>query len=226
MDQDLVATNNNSLRAALDAYGLELPQQQQLMLERYCLQLWDWNRKINLTRHTDFDSFVRRDLLDTLQLSQHIPENYEILDVGTGGGVPGVLLAILRPDLNVSLCDGVAKKARAVQEIVHELDLPVAVYSLRVQQVLEDLRFHFLVTRATGNISQLMTWLKDSWTHFDQLIAIKGPKWTEERAEARHRGLLAGIDLRVLDTYPMPGTESQSTLLSFSLKSSKSMKST
>jgi 16S rRNA (guanine527-N7)-methyltransferase len=224
VEQEAAAVNDESIQSALERYGVQIPQSQQELLVRYCQSLWAWNRKINLTRHTDYDQFVRRDLLDTIYLIKHIPEGYEILDVGTGGGVPGVLMAILRPDLKVSLCDGVGKKARAVQDIVRDLDLPIAVYAQRVQQVLEDLRFHILVTRASGSISQLMVWLTDYWAHFDQLIAIKGPRWTEERGEARHRNLLSGVDLRCLETYPMPGTESQSTILSFTVKASRGTK--
>lgn len=219
-------TTELTLQEVLDLYDLQVSSSQCEMIEKYSALLWEWNEKINLTRHTDLDHFVRRDVLDAMRLSRHIPEKSEILDVGTGGGVPGILLAILRPDLTVSLCDGVGKKARAVEDMVRRLKLPVAVYAQRVQQVLEDLRFHVLVTRATGNISQLMLWVKDYWLHFDQLIAIKGPKWVEERAEARSRGLLAGIDLRCLESYPMPGTNSHSTLLSFTLKSPQGRKST
>jgi 16S rRNA (guanine527-N7)-methyltransferase len=216
---NLVDKNEDeSLQTALKKYSLEIESPQAEMLERYCQLLWDWNEKINLTRHTDFDMFVRRDLLDTIHLAGHLAEGQEVLDLGTGGGVPGIVLAILRPDLSVSLCDGVAKKANAVKTIVGDLGLPVAVYPLRVQSILEDLRFHTIVTRATGSISQLMNWLSNSWTQFDQLLAIKGPRWVQERADARHRGLLANVDLRCLETYPMPETESVSTILSFTRK--------
>jgi len=81
-------------------------------LAMYCQLAWDWNSKINLTRHTTAELFVQRDLLDSYQLSKLLQPNEEILDLGTGGGVPGILLAILRPDLDVSLCDSVAKKAK------------------------------------------------------------------------------------------------------------------
>ena len=57
--------------------------------------------KINLTRHTDYGKFVGRDVLDSMQLAEHLREGDEILDVGTGGGVPGIVLAIVRPDLQV-----------------------------------------------------------------------------------------------------------------------------
>ena len=84
---------------------------------------------------------------------------------------------------------------------------------MRVQDVLEEWRYDTLVTRAVGSLAQLAGWLKDYWHGFDRLLAIKGPRWVEERGEARHRGLLNGIELRKLASYTMPGTESESVVL-------------
>ena len=58
-------------------------------IDRYCALLWDWNSKLNLTRHTDFDTFVSRDVVDSLELAKLLSANEEVLDVGSGGGVPG-----------------------------------------------------------------------------------------------------------------------------------------
>lgn len=220
-DPQLPSTN---ITQAASRLGLVLSFEQAERMERYCHLLWGWNEKINLTRHTTFDLFAKRDLLDSLKLSEHLDSDQEILDVGTGGGVPGVVLAILRPDLRVSVCDSVGKKAKVVEEIVGRLELPVAVYPHRVQLVLEDLRFHSLVTRASGSIVQLLTWVSQHWTQFDRLLAIKGPRWIQERGDARHRGLMAGIDLRCLETYNMPETDSQSVILSLTKQVQRSQR--
>ncbi len=213
-DMDAIeATPSGCLQEAADRIGIDLPGDVLVKLEDYCAALWDWNTKINLTRHTNFDLFARRDLLDSIKLAEQLSEDEEVLDVGTGGGVPGIPLAILRPDLTVSLCDSVAKKSKVVKDIVKRLELPVAVHAARVQDVLEDLRFNSLVTRAVGNISQLLGWLDEYWMGFDRLLAIKGPRWVEERGEARHRGLMNEIELRRIATYTMPGTESDSVIL-------------
>ena len=85
-----------------------------------------------------------------------------MLDVGTGGGVPGVVLAIVRPDIEVALCDSVAKKARAVTAIVEELGLAVRVFHARAQNVLMELdeRFDTLVVRAVAPLAKLLRWLR------------------------------------------------------------------
>lgn len=207
------ASPSGCLQEAAERIGIDLPGDVLAKLEDYCTALWDWNTKINLTRHTNFDLFARRDLLDSVKLAEQLSEDEEVLDVGTGGGVPGIPLAILRPDLTVSLCDGVAKKSKVVKDIVKRLELPVAVYPMRVQDVLEDLRFNSLVTRAVGSISQLLGWMGEYWMGCDRLLAIKGPRWVEERGEARHRGLMNEIELRRIASYTMPGTESESVIL-------------
>jgi 16S rRNA (guanine527-N7)-methyltransferase len=181
---------------------------------------WDWNDKINLTRHTTPELFVQRDLLDSVQLAKLLGPNEEVLDIGTGGGVPGILVAILRPDLQVSLCDSVAKKAKVAEDIVKQLKLDVRVYPLSVSRVLEDDRFDTLVARGVGPLVRLCGWLKEEWHKIGRLLAIKGPKWVEERGEARHRGMLQGVDLRRLVSYRMPGTESESTILQLARPSS------
>ena len=116
-------SHEESLTAALARYAVELPESQVALLDQYCQRLWEWNAKLNLTRHTDYGKFVSRDLVDSLEISRLLEPGQNVLDVGTGGGVPGIVLAILRPDLRISLCESVGKKARAVEDIVRGLGL-------------------------------------------------------------------------------------------------------
>ena len=90
---------HDTLAAALGRHGITLPDDQLALLDRYLRLLWEWNEKINLTRHTDFEKFVSRDVVDSLAFAAPCAEGERVLDVGTGGGVPGVILAIVRPDL-------------------------------------------------------------------------------------------------------------------------------
>ena len=101
----------DTLAAALARHGIELADDQISQLDKYCQRLWDWNTRLNLTRHTDYEKFVARDVVDSQWLEQFLESGEAVLDVGTGGGVPGIVLAILRPDLEIVLCDSVAKKA-------------------------------------------------------------------------------------------------------------------
>lgn len=206
-------TQDGTLAAALARYALELPEPQVALLDQYCQRLWDWNAKLNLTRHTDYDKFVSRDLIDSLEISRLLEPGQSVLDVGTGGGVPGIVLAILRPDLKVSLCESVGKKVHAVQEILRGLGLDVPVYHERAEKVVPEVRFDVLVARAVGPLWKIGRWFQAHWGEFGCLLAVKGPRWVEERGEARHRGLLQAVELRKVASYPMPGTDSESVIL-------------
>jgi 16S rRNA (guanine527-N7)-methyltransferase len=202
-----------SLATMLAAEGIEFEAAQAELLDRYRGLLWSWNEKINLTRHTTLEKFVSRDVIDSWELTKLLEPGDRVLDVGTGGGVPGVVMAILRPDLKISLCESTIKKARAVEAMIAELGLATPVYACRAEEVLEMSTFDTLVARAVAGLPKVLTWLRPHWDAVDQLLLIKGPSWTEERAEARHAGLLRGLELRKAATYLTPRTNAESVIL-------------
>lgn len=208
----------DTLSLALVRHGLSLPPEQVVLLNRYCRLLWDWNEKLNLTRHTDYEKFVARDLMDSLALAEQLARGERVLDVGTGGGVPGVVLAIVRPDLHVELCESVGKRAKVVESIVVELGLAVPVHHAPVQSVLAARSFDALVARAVAPLAKVLSWLAPHWGQCGRLLIVKGPKWVQERGEARHRGLLRALELRRVKSYPLAGTPSESVVLAISPK--------
>ncbi len=206
-------TEPATLAATLCRYEIDLPSERVALLDRYCRVLWDWNEKLNLTRHTDYEKFVSRDVIDSVQVAKLLEDGDTVLDVGSGGGVPGVIVAIVRPEVKVTLCDSVRKKAEALRAIVAEAGLAIPVFAQRAEEVLANQAFDVVTARAVGPMEKMLRWFAGHWDHIGRLLLVKGPKWTEERGAARHLGLLHGLELRKEAEYPMPGTDSQSVIL-------------
>jgi 16S rRNA (guanine527-N7)-methyltransferase len=214
--------NVEELAELLSECAIVVSPAQVALLDRYRQLLWQWNERMNLTRHTTLEKFVTRDVVDSWELAKLIDRGGRVLDVGTGGGVPGVVMAIMRPDLKLAVCESTQKKAKAVEAIIAELDLPVPVYACRAEEVLQLSTFDTLVARAVAPLAKLLRWLAPHWEAFDQLLAIKGPQWAEERVEARHLGLLRHLELRKAAAYKTPLTNAESVILKVTAKSRES----
>ncbi|NDC53657.1 MAG: 16S rRNA (guanine(527)-N(7))-methyltransferase RsmG [Planctomycetia bacterium] len=198
--------------------GLEVSAESSRRLAAYAASLWSWNERLNLTRHTDVHTFVSRDVADAAAIEPHLARGEHVLDVGTGGGVPGVMLAILRPDLRVELCDSVAKKARAVSAIVAETGLALPVHAAAGQAVVAAAvargdRFDTLVVRAVAPLVKLLAWFEPLGGEFGRMLVIKGPRWEEEKGEARHKGFAKRVTVRRIAAWPIRGGDNESVLL-------------
>jgi 16S rRNA (guanine527-N7)-methyltransferase len=203
-----------AIAAAIAAHGVDVAAGAVPGLAAYAARLWAWNERLNLTRHTDAERFVTRDVADAAAIAPHLAPGERVLDVGTGGGVPGVILAILRPDLRVELCDSVGKRARAVASIVEELGLPVTVHAAAGQAlVATGDRYDVLVVRAVAPLLKLLGWFEPLCDRFGRLLVVKGPRWEEEKGEARHRGHVKRVTVRRIAAWPIRGSDNESVLL-------------
>ena len=122
----------------------------------------DWNLKINVVSRKDIDELYIRHVLHSLGIAKVIsfkPKS-KILDVGTGGGFPGIPLAILFPDCQFYLVDSIAKKLKVVDEVVNGLGLKnVKTFHRRVEDI--DEQFDFIVSRAVTTMPIFVSWVKD-----------------------------------------------------------------
>ena len=187
-------------------------------LAAYAASLWEWNDKLNLTRHTDVERFVSRDVADALAIAPHLAIGEHVLDVGTGGGVPGVILAILRPDLRVELADSVAKRAAAVRGIVAQIGLAIPVYTGAAQQFVAKnatgkARFDTLVVRAVAPLLKLLEWFEPLCAAYGRMLIVKGPRWEQEKGESRHHGFVKHVTVRRIACWPIGGSDNESVLL-------------
>lgn len=149
----------------------------------------DWNAKINVISRKDMANFYEHHVLHSLAIAKVQPfkTQADILDVGTGGGFPGIPLAIMFPHSNFYLIDSIGKKVKVVQNVVASLGLKnVRTEQIRAEQVQGE--FDFIVSRAVTDLSQFTQWVrgKVSDIHYHHLrngiLYLKGGDLTEELA--------------------------------------------
>lgn len=142
-------------------YFNHLSNEQLLQFERIKAVYEDWNAKINVISRKDMDSFYERHVLHSLAIAKVIsflPDS-EVLDVGTGGGFPGVPLAILFPQTKFTLVDSIGKKIKVVQEVCKTIDIKnVTAINSRVEQI--DKKFDFIVSRAVTQMPEFVKWIQ------------------------------------------------------------------
>lgn len=147
----------------------------------------DWNQKINVVSRKDIDELYLRHVLHSLGIAkiQTFNEGADILDVGTGGGFPGIPLAILFPNVNFTLVDAIGKKVKVVQEVVEglQLDNVTAIHS-RVEDIPG--QFDFIVSRAVAAMPTFVHWTKgkikkdSAHERKNGILYLKGGDLTEE----------------------------------------------
>ena len=183
----------DTLPAALARHEIELTDEQIELLQRYCAIVGS-ERAIESHAAHRFRE-IRQPRRGRQPLAGELPRTRRAQCwMSAPGAAPGIVLAILRPDLEIALCDSVAKKAKAVSGLVADLGLRIPVYHAAAQDVVQQhRRFDTLVIRAVAPLPKLLTWFQPHWDRFGRLLLVKGPAWVEERAAARERRLLHGL---------------------------------
>jgi 16S rRNA (guanine527-N7)-methyltransferase len=176
-------------------------------LGRFCALLRDANERLNLTGITSARGMALLHVIDALTVLPMLRDVHSVADLGSGGGVPGVPLALARPDLRVVLLESRGKKADALRGIVDELGLSrrVIVLSERGEAWLKLHKTDAVVARAVGRAPQVLELLSPVRRGFGRLVLMKGPTVDAELAELNPRYLGAlgfGLPRRVDATLP------------------------
>jgi 16S rRNA (guanine527-N7)-methyltransferase len=178
------------IRAGIAAMALEMPEGAPESLARYLELIAKWNRVHNLTAVRETAQMVVLHVLDSLSLLPHLGGVKTLLDVGSGPGLPGIPVAIARPDIAVTLLDSSHKKAAFLQQAKVELGLAnVSVACERVEAWKTDRRFDAVVSRAFADLVDFVDQAQHLVAPAGTLIAMKGVHPFEElsRVPATHR---------------------------------------
>ncbi len=171
------------LERGIAELGLAVSPEQCGQLLDYLALLAKWNGVYNLTAVRDPVQMVTQHVLDSLAAVPAFADAKRVLDVGAGGGLPGMVLAIVRPDMAVAMIDTVHKKTAFLTQVKAELGLKnVTVHTARVEtlQVAAAQRFDVITSRAFAALSDFVTWSGHLLADGGQFIALKGVLPTEE----------------------------------------------
>ncbi|TWI70753.1 16S rRNA (guanine527-N7)-methyltransferase [Desulfobotulus alkaliphilus] len=143
-----------------------------------------WNKKINLTAITDPLEVAEKHVLDSLTLTAHLPAGGRVLDMGSGGGFPGLVMALMRPDLDVLMVDSVQKKMVFVQDVIRSLKLANASALHTRVESLDAGDFSCVVSRAFTSLERFVSLSLPFLASSGSIIAMKGPDGRDETAAA------------------------------------------
>lgn len=207
------------LQAGLERLGVAADGVTLDRLARYHALLTEWNARIDLTAVLEPEEMVDRHYLDSaapLALGL-IPQGARVIDVGTGAGLPGIPLCILRPDLRVTLLDAQRKRVTFLQAAIEALDLPAQAVHMRAEDAARDEAhretYDVAVSRAVAATPTLLELTLPFVRVGGRAIAWKGPGLQAELDQARRAAHLLGGALEGVLDAPVPGRDWQHVLL-------------
>jgi len=161
----------------INKYFPNLSEEQKSQFQQLETLYKDWNEKINVISRKDIDEFYERHVLHSLGIAKimEFADGTKVLDIGTGGGFPGIPLAILFPNVEFTLVDSIGKKISVVNAVAESLGLKnVKAYHERAEKIKD--KFHFVVSRAVTQMPVFLRWLKG--------------KFEKEQFNPKHNGVL------------------------------------
>ncbi len=207
------------LISSASAYGLEVTSAQADSFQQYMELLVEWNEKINLTAITEPREVAIKHFLDSILLLKYmdIPQGAKLIDVGTGAGFPGLPLKIMRPDIKLTLLDGLNKRLIFLQDVLDKLKLSAELVHARAEEGGRQPKYRgaydFATARAVAPLNLLGEYCLPFLKMGGVFAAMKGPQITEELDSAKNAVKLLGCTLEKTEEFTLPGGDGRSLVL-------------
>lgn len=204
------------LTSAVSAAGLVVSPSQAEQFQAYLELLTEWNQKMNLTALKDPEEITEKHFLDSILILKYfdIPQGASVIDIGTGAGFPGVPLKIMRPDLQLTLLDGLNKRLIFLNELLKEISLSAEIVHMRAEEGgrKPELRqkFDFATARAVARLPILCEYCLPFLKKGGVFAAMKGPNIKEELQSSHNAIKQLGCEPLLVREYTLPGGDGRS----------------
>ncbi len=201
-------------------FGLELDRTAIDRLNLYGNLLLEWNEKINLTAITEPEGVLYKHFFDSLLFFKavNVTKNAKIIDVGTGAGFPGLVLKIARPDINLTLLDGLNKRLIFLADVLEKLDLEAELVHSRAEEGGKNIKyreqFDFSCARAVANLPVLSEYCIPFVKKGGYFVALKGASAKEEADAALNAYKILGCEKPTIICETLTGNEQRAFVIS------------
>jgi 16S rRNA (guanine527-N7)-methyltransferase len=198
----------NKLSQLLKAANISLTDQQKQQLVGYVELLHKWNKAYNLTSVRDPQQMLVRHILDSVVVEPHL-QGERFIDVGTGPGLPGIPLAIVRPQAHFTLLDSLGKRVRFLRQVQHELGLTnVTPVQSRVEEFPAEPPFDGVISRAFASLEDMLNWCHHLPGPSGRFYALKGVRPDDEIT-----ALPAGFSVEKMEALQVPELDGERHLV-------------
>lgn len=200
-------------------YGIELTEQQLAQFELYKNLLLDWSTRMNLTAIKDEEGIAIKHFLDSILLDTmlHLSQNARLIDVGTGAGFPAVPIKIMRPDISITLADGLNKRITFLKELTAQLGFEAEAIHTRAEDLGKNPayreHFDYATARAVASLNELCEYCLPFVKVGGIFAAMKSGEIDEELHQAQHAVSILGGQVQEIVRFDLPDESKRSIVV-------------
>jgi len=206
----------HTLELEMREMGLQISEQNIRALELFAAELQKWNRKINLTAITDNDAIAIKHIIDSVVFAGHVHDGEQVLDIGSGAGVPAIPLKIVKPEVRVTSVDSVGKKILFQRHVARLLGLTgFEALHARVETLREThaRSFDVITSRAFSRLGQFVALAAPLLSVRGRLIAMKGPVASGAMGNGSEQLKGLGFEISAVHSYSLPRNMGERSLI-------------
>ena len=198
--------------------SIDLTEKQVIDFYEYMNLLLEWNEKINLTAITEMDDVILKHFIDSITILKNLKENDSIIDVGTGAGFPGIPVAIMNSNINITLLDSLNKRIMFLDEVCKKLELKnIKTIHGRAEDFGQDNKtrekYDIAVSRAVANLATLSEYLLPFVKVGGICICMKGPDAEKEIEDAKFAIKELGGKIEKIDNFILPDSDIERNII-------------